>query len=184
MIYTFILNNISPRSTFYYHQPSWCCSLWLCNCVWLRSVGGRPYPCTCWNFCLLMTDVLARERVVVVAPIGNLALLAVGGHFDRTDCSELLCWYESFPKHQYNWSTVCGATQDLHNIFLLTICWGLERTSPCWFDVMYLPRSSVSKTTINLSLIFNTCLLMTSSRWLIFGGPVIAIRLSGKVKAN
>ena len=33
---------------FYHHEPPWSCSLWFRNCLWLRSVGCRPNPCT-WN---------------------------------------------------------------------------------------------------------------------------------------
>ena len=34
---------------FYNHKSSWCCSLWLRNCVWLWSVGCRNDPCTWLN---------------------------------------------------------------------------------------------------------------------------------------
>ena len=34
---------------FYNHKSSCCRSLWLRNCVWLRSVGCRPDPCTWRN---------------------------------------------------------------------------------------------------------------------------------------
>ena len=35
----------------YDHEPSWCCSLWLRNFVWLRSIGCRPDPCTWSHTC-------------------------------------------------------------------------------------------------------------------------------------
>ena len=34
---------------FYDHEPSWCCSHWLCSCVRLRSVDCWPNPCKWWN---------------------------------------------------------------------------------------------------------------------------------------
>ena len=33
----------------YNHKSPWCCSLWLFNCVWLRSVGCLPDPCKWWK---------------------------------------------------------------------------------------------------------------------------------------
>ena len=52
--------------------------------------------------------------------------------------------------------------------------------SACWLDVMYQPRSSVCITRISLGLMINAGMLMASSRRLIFGGPVIALELTGK----
>ena len=51
---------------------------------------------------------------------------------------------------------------------------------PCWFDVMYQPRSSVCVTKINLGLLINGGMLLAASRRLILGGPVIALGLTGK----
>ena len=34
---------------FYHHKPSYNCSVWLHNCLQLRSVGCRPNLCTWWN---------------------------------------------------------------------------------------------------------------------------------------
>ena len=31
------------------YKWSWCCSVWLHNCVWLQPVGCRPDPCIWWN---------------------------------------------------------------------------------------------------------------------------------------
>ena len=60
---------------------------------------------------------------------------------------------------------------------------------PCWLDVMYKPRSSVYVTRISLGSMIYADELSTSSRRLIFGGPVIALWLIGKfvhcqVRAN
>ena len=51
---------------------------------------------------------------------------------------------------------------------------------PCWLDIMYQPRSSVSITRIYLGLKINVGMLLASSRRLIFGRPVIAFGLTGK----
>ena len=50
----------------------------------------------------------------------------------------------------------------------------------CWLDVMYQPRSSLCVTRISLGLMVNADMLLASSRRLIFGGPVIALGLTGK----
>ena len=49
-----------------------------------------------------------------------------------------------------------------------------------WLDVLFQPRSSVCATRISLSLMINAGMLLASSRKLIFGGPVIALGLTGK----
>ena len=88
-----------------------------------------------------------------------------------------------FLKHQVNWNTVCGALLDLpwRNI------WSsdnpvevLNSIFPCWLDVMYPPRSSMCITRISLGLTINADVLLTSSRRLFFGGPVIILGLIGK----
>ena len=50
----------------------------------------------------------------------------------------------------------------------------------CWLDVLFRPRSSVCATRISLGLMINAVMLLASSRRLIFGGPVIALGLTGK----
>ena len=55
---------------------------------------------------------------------------------------------------------------------------------------MYQPRSSVCVTRINLGLMINAAMLLASSRRFIFGGPLIALGLTGiefvsyQVRAN
>ena len=46
--------------------------------------------------------------------------------------------------------------------------------------LMFELRSSLCLTRISLGLIINACMLLASSRSLIFGGPVIALGLTGK----
>ena len=55
-----------------------------------------------------------------------------------------------------------------------------EHVFPYWLDVMYQPRSSVCETRISLGLMINAPMLLASSRRLVFGGPVIALGLTGK----
>ena len=50
----------------------------------------------------------------------------------------------------------------------------------CWLGVMYPPRSSVYITMISLGSMINADVLSTSSRRLIFGGPMTALGLIGK----
>ena len=50
---------------------------------------------------------------------------------------------------------------------------------PCWLDVIYQPRSSMCETRISVGLMINAGMLLASSRRLIFGGPVIALGLTG-----
>ena len=50
----------------------------------------------------------------------------------------------------------------------------------CWLDVMYQPRSSMCETRISLGLMINAGMFLAASRWLIFGGPVITLGLTGK----
>ena len=50
----------------------------------------------------------------------------------------------------------------------------------CWLDVMCQPMSSVCVTRKNLDLMINAGILLASSRRFSFGGPVIALALTGK----
>ena len=70
-----------------------------------------------------------------------------------------------FLKHQANWNTVCGAMQDLprHNI------WSADN-----------PVEVLNEHLLLLVRRFNAGMLLASSRRLIFGGQVIALRLTGK----
>ena len=89
-----------------------------------------------------------------------------------------------FLKNQVNWNTVCGAIYRICTgvtlgllIIILRFCKSIRS---CLLDVMYLQRSSVCVTRIRLGLIFNTGVLLASSRRLNFGGPVIALWLTVK----
>ena len=77
---------------FYDHEPSWSCSLWLRNCLWLWSVGHQPNPSTWWNtwppgdWCSwpIMGCCCNTHR-----ELGSL--FSVGSHFDGSGSSELVC---------------------------------------------------------------------------------------------
>ena len=65
--------------------------------------------------------------------------------------------------------------------FLLTILLRFRTNiCPCWLDVMCQPRSAMCVARISLGLMINAGMLLASRRRLIFGGLVIALRLTGK----
>ena len=120
-----------------------------------------------------MTDVPDLIQVAVVAPIGNTDYSSLSAVISTAQAVLKLCVSRKvFLKHQVNWNTVCGAMWDLP--------WCKTSIFPCWLDVMYQPRSSVYVTRISLGSMIYADVLLTSSRWLIFGGPVIALGLIGK----
>ena len=140
---------------------------------------------------LLMTDVpdlvwvaVMATRVAVMAPIGISDHYSLSAVISMAQAITNLCVSRKvFLKHQVNWNTVCEAIRDLTRIvfrlqtillrFGMSIC-------PCWLDVMYQPRSSVCTTMISHGLMINAGMLLASSRRLIFGGPMIALGLTGK----
>ena len=65
-------------------------------------------------------------------------------------------------KDQGNWNTVCGAIRELP-----------------WRNI-WLSDNPVELTRINLGLMINAGMLLASSRRLIFGGPLIALGLTGQ----
>ena len=131
---------------------------------------------------LLMTDIPDLVRVNVVAPIS---------YSDHSSLSAVISMAQAVPnlcvsrkillKHQVNWNTVCGAIQDLpwRNIWHADNPVGTN-ICPCWLDVMFQPRSSVCVTRTSNGLMINAGMLLASSQRLIFGGPVIALGLTGK----
>ena len=149
---------------------------------------------------LLMTDVPDLVRVAVVARIGNSDHSSLSAVISMARAVPNLCVsWKVFLKHQVNWNTVCGAIRELpwRNIWLsdnpvevlnkhLSLIKDKQlkipnqpRSSnqPTKDDQ---PRSSVCVTRINLSLIIDASMLLASSKRLIFGGPVIALELTGK----
>ena len=63
---------------------------------------------------LLMTDVPDLVRVAVAAPIGNSDHSSLSAVISMAQAVPNLCVSRKvFLKHQVNWNTVCGTTQDL-----------------------------------------------------------------------
>ena len=69
-----------------------------------------------------------------------------------------------------------GTTANDHNIFL----WEVMHNVHQQLNNMIQPRPSVCATMISLGLMINAGMLLASSRRLIFGGPVIVLRLTRK----
>ena len=122
-----------------------------------HACGGTLY--------LMMTDVPDHVRVPAVAPIGNLdhsSLLAV---ISMAQAVPNLCVSrKNFLKHKINCNTVCGAMQDLpwHNI------WFADNPDEVLNEHLLLPVGRLFQPRL------------ASSRRLSFGGPIIALVLTGK----
>ena len=146
-----------------------------------------------------MTDVPNLVGVAVVAPICNSDHSSLSAVLSMAQAVPNLCVSRKvFLKHQVNWNTVSGAIQEppLRNIWLsdnpvevlnehLSLLVGhpirlviLLGGHLCWSFIQ--PRSSVCERRISLGLMINTGMLLASSRRLIFGGPVIALGLTGE----
>ena len=133
---------------------------------------------------LLMTDVPDLVRVAVVAPIDNSDYSTLSAVISMAQAVPNLCAsWKVFLKHQVNWNTVCGAIRELpwRNIWLSDNPFEvLNEHCSLLVGRMYQPRSSMCITRINLGLMINAGMLLALSRRLIFGGPVIALVLTGK----
>ena len=124
-------------------------------------------------------------RVAVVAPIVNSDHSSQSAVVSMAQAVPSLCVSRKvFLKHQVNWNTVHSTIPDLpwRNIWrLLAILlrfW--TDICPCWLDVMYQPKLSLSVTRICHGLMINAGMLLATSGRLVFGGPVIALGLTGK----
>ena len=138
-------------------------------------VVGPTYP-RGGTLDLLMTDVPDLVRVAVVAPIGNSDHSSLSAVITMALAVPNLCVSRKvFLKHQVNWNSVCGAIRELpwRNIWL-------SDNPVKVLDVMFQQRPSVCVTRIILGLMINAGMILASSRRLIFGGPVIALGLTGK----
>ena len=97
---------------FYDHEPSWGCSLWLRNCVWLWSVGCRNDPFVWWN--TWSPDEWCSWPIVWVGcccrHIGNSDHSYLSVVISMAQAVPNLCVSRKvFMKHQVNWNTVWGA---------------------------------------------------------------------------
>ena len=133
---------------------------------------------------LLMTDVPGLVRYAVVAPISNSDHSSLSAVISMVQAVPNLCVSRKvFLKHQVNWNTVCGAIRELPKRSI----WLSDNPVEVLNEHLSLPvrRNVPTKvircvTRINLSLMINAGMLLASSRRLIFGGPVIALGLTGK----
>ena len=124
---------------------------------------------------LLMTDVPDLVSVAVVAPLGNSVHSSLSAVIP-----EDFMFQENFPTHTR--CTVSGAIRELpwRNIWLSDnpVEVFTEHLS-LRLDVMYQPMSFVCVTRINLGLMINAGMLLASRKRITFGGPVIALGLTG-----
>ena len=89
---------------------------------------------------------------------------------------------KKFLKHQINWNTSCGAMRDLpwRNI------WLADNHVEVLNEVLSLLVGCYVKTKVirvrkkSFGLMINACMLLVSCRALIFGGPAIALALTGR----
>ena len=91
--------------------------------------------------------------------------------------------WKFFLKHQVNWNTVCGAMQDLPWRNILSADNPVEvlnETLLLLVGRFVSTKIIVCARRISLGLMINAGMLLASSRRLIFGGPVIALVLTGK----
>ena len=126
---------------------------------------------------LLMTDVPDLIQVAVVALIVNSDHSSLSAVISTARAVPNLCVSRKvFVKHQVNWNTVSGAMRDLpwRNI------WSSDNPVEVLNEHLYQPRSSMYVTRISLGSMIYANVLSTSSRRVIFGGPLIALRLIGK----
>ena len=133
---------------------------------------------------LLMTDVPYLIQVAVVAPIANSDHSLLSEVISTAKAVPNLCVSRKvFLKHQVNWNSVYGAMRDLpwRNI------WSSDNPVEVLNEhlsqlvgVMYQLRSSEYITRISLGSMIYADVLSSSSRRLIFGGPVIALGLIGR----
>ena len=136
------------------------------------QLAGDPTHVRGGTLDLLITDVPDQVRVDVVASIGNS---------DHSSLSAVISMAQGFPnlcvsrkvflKHQVNWNTVYGGIQDLprRNIWL-----------PLLVD-RYLPTKVIRVRNKDKPWFDDQCTCaFGQSKRLIFGGPVIAVRLTEK----
>ena len=88
-----------------------------------------------------------------------------------------------FLKHQVNWTTVCGAIQDLPWCNICTADNPVEVLNDHLSMLVgryVLPKVIRVHTRKGLGLTINALVLLNSSTMLIFSGPVIVLALTGK----
>ena len=142
--------------------------------VAMSCLSAQP---TWLSLVLLMTDVRDLVRVAVVTPIGN------SDHSPHSSMVQgipnLFVSRKVFLKHQVTWNTICDAIQDLPwcNIWLAVNPAEVLNEHLSLLVERYLPTkvNFVCVTKIILGLMINAGMHLAS-----FGGPVIALKLTGK----
>ena len=132
---------------------------------------------------LLMTDVPDIVRVSVVAPIGNSDHSSLAAVISMAQAVPNLCVSRKvFLKHQVNWNTVCGAMQNLpwRNIWSAFNPVGDMNEHLSLLVRRYVPTKVIRVRNKDKPWFINAGMLLASSRSLIFGGPVIALGITGK----
>ena len=133
---------------------------------------------------LLRTDVPDLVQVAVVAPIGNSDHSSLSAVISMAQAVPNLCVSRKvFLKQQVNWNTVCGAIQELpwRNIWLSDNPVEALNEHLSTLVGRYVPKDKPwTITRINLGFTINAGMLLASSIRLTFGGPVIALGLTGK----
>ena len=133
---------------------------------------------------LLMTDVPDIVRVYVVAPIGNSDHSSLSAVISMVQSVPNLCGSRKvFIKHQVNGNTVCGAMQDLpwRNIFSADSPVEVLNEHLLLLVVRFVLTKVIRVRNMDKPFfMINAGMLLASSRMLIFGGPVIALGLTGK----
>ena len=133
---------------------------------------------------LMMTDVLDLVRVAGVAPIGNSDHSSLSAVISMAQTVPNFCVSRKvFLKHQINSNTFCGAIRELprRNIWVSDNPVEVLNEHLSLLVGRYVPTKVIrvhNKET--LGSMINACMLLASSRRLIFGGPVIALGLIGK----
>ena len=132
-----------------------------------------------------MTDIPDLVRVSFVAPIGNLDHSSLSEVISMTQTVPNLCVSgKVFLKHQVNWNTVCGSVQDLpcRNI------WSADNPVEVLNEHLlllvghFVPTKVIRIRNKYKPWFDDQCrhMLLASHMTLIFGGPVIALGLTGK----
>ena len=132
---------------------------------------------------LMMTDVPDLVRVAVVAQIGNSDHSSLSAVVSMAQAVPNLCVSKKvFLKHQVNWNTVCSAIRELprHNIWLSDNPVEVLNEHLSLLVGRYVPTRVIRVRNKDKPWFDDQCRhAFSSSRRLIFGGPMIALELTG-----
>ena len=141
-----------------------------------------PTDARCGTLDLLMTDVPDLVRVAVLAHIGNSDPSSLSAVISMAQVIPNLCVRRKiFLKHQVYWNTICSAIQDLPWRHI----WSADNPVEVLNEYLLLLLERYVPTVIRVRnedkpWVYDHCTHpLASSRRLIFGGPVIALGLTG-----